>query len=241
MGKKTPIAEKVRKSTPKTLPKKLINTPSNMNVTLDSKQASFRRAKRDLDSGSIDIASICTPNRTTRSMARPVPGDMLPPIPSFVTPSKRRTVATTENSAKKSLAKKSLAKTPDNASNGGFVRPRTPKIKVNDVTLVNDTTIDEPIAATSKPKRQSVKARKASNVPDKQAAESSGDDLPSVSILGRNSSAKKSKKSVRARKSHESNNDIGSTDDENLPSVSMLGENSSAKKAGKSDRNLNRL
>lgn len=233
MGKATPTTEKVRKSTPKTVPKKLANTPSNMDVTIDLKRASFRRAKHDLDSNSTDIPSMCTPTRTTRSMARPVPGDMPPPIPSFVTPSKRNTIATTKTSAKKSLAKTSLAKESDTASDGEFVRPRAPKMKINDVTIANDSMIDESPASTVKPKRQSVKSRKASNVPEKQAAVSSEDDLPSVGMLGQSPSAKKAGKFVRSRKSHETTNGIESNDEENLPSVSMLGRNSSAKKSGK--------
>lgn len=223
MGKHTPIARKAEKSTPKTVPKKLKTTPNKADVAIELKRASIRRTKLDLkESTSFDVTSICTPTRTTRSMSRYAPDDMLQSIPSFVTPSKRNTIAIAKTSAKKSLVKVQA-----NALDGEFVRPRTPKIKINDVTLGNDTTIDESTVPMVKRKRQSVKTHKAAKMPEKQA-ESSEDDLPSVSMLVRKSSAKKAGKFVRSRKSFsQSNNDIESADEENLPSVSILGQNSS--------------
>lgn len=227
MSKRTPIAEKVRKSTPKTGPKKLMNAPTNMDVSIDLKRASFRRTKRGLDdSASFDVASICTPTRTTRSMARHDPDDMQLQIPSFVTPSKRNTIATPKSSAKKLLAKEQ-----GNTSDGEFVRPRTPKIKVNDVTLANDS-INESVSPAAKPKRQSVKARKSSNTPVKEGASS---EVDLRLVLNQKSSAKKAGRFVRSKKSTNSSNDAESTDEESLLSVSKLGQdlNSSTKKAGR--------
>lgn len=230
MSKRTPLVEKVRKSTPKTVPKKLINTPTNMDVTIDLKRASFRRNKRDLDdAASLDIASICTPTRTTRSMSRHGPGDMGPPIPPFVTPSKRKTIATPKSSAKKI----SVAEEPENASAGEFVRPRTPKIKINDVTLADDS-INEPVVPMLKLKRNNAKTHKLTDASEKPAV-SSEDDMASVTV--EKSSAKKVAK-MRGRKSNKSINDAESTDDESMLSVSKLGQdlNSSTKKAAKSVR-----
>lgn len=215
MGKQTPIAQKVRKSTPKTVPNKLRDALNTTDVAIELKRASFQRTKLDLnDAPSIDIASICTPVRTTRSMARYVSGEILPPLPAIVTPSKRKTITIT----KSSLSKNSLIKERENALDGEFVRPKVPKLKIS------DTSFDKLPAPKAVSKRQS--GRKAAIVREKEAT-SSEDDLPSVSMLGVGSSTQKAGKLVRSRKVRESKDDIVSTDEEDLPSVSILGSENS--------------
>lgn len=211
MEEQTPIAEKVRKSsTPKTTLKSLKGTPNKFDLEIELKEASFELTNcGSNDSSLINVFAICTPMRITRLKAKEFHIDMspqTPQTPSFVTPSKRNTAATSKRSAKRLFAKEQ-----ETAFDGEIGREKVPTIKVNDEILLA-LSIDQ----LATPECQDGEDRKADIVVEKRE-----EYLPSVNILGRNSSAKL--KFVRSCKSISGSD---GADDERLPSVSvsMLGK-----------------
>ncbi|XP_031628662.1 E3 ubiquitin-protein ligase RBBP6-like isoform X2 [Contarinia nasturtii] len=244
---KTPTVEKIRKSTrtPKTVPKKL-STPTVERNFLDVP----RRGQLDFDAKtSINVESICTPSRTTRSMAKVTLNDMPPPA---FTPSKRKTIAST-SSAKKS--KKSVVR-PDNdepsyfgnetaegnRESGKFVRPRQSNEDYNEQVEANNTnavesndedfasvsqlgmsTLDETVR-TRKSKLSISSKYRSSPVPTQNKRLSAALDDPAEEN-------RESGKFVRPRQSKEgfneqieaNNTNAVESNDEDLASVSQLG------------------
>lgn len=208
---KTPAVEKVRKSTktPKTMPsKKLSGSPK-----MEQKSLSVsRRGKLDFDT--VNVTSICTPSRTTRSMAKVTSNDMPPPaFPFSATPSKRKTIAST------SSAKKSLAQNGDvsDFGNGSLVRSRRYKA----MNLTNNVEESIVISDSADEREVSVKSRKskAKNNTDES------DDGQNEKIQKRAQRKSKRAKVVK------SGDEIGTdeSNDEGFASVSQLGMNTTGR------------
>lgn len=222
MGRQTPIAEKIRKSTPKSVPKRSKDALHTLDVAIELKRATFRRTElgsNDSSSIGIDIPSICTPTRTTRSMARFDAVAMPPPasttIPSFVTPSKRNTSGVSKTSAKKSVAQ-------ENSTTGKLVLSKN---KANDTAIGAPDTLERSSKVANTPQNgQFVRSRKSIGG-NSDVELTDEENLPSVSMLGAipRSGMKKAGKFARSLKSIDTNSGPEPTDDEDLPSVSMLG------------------
>lgn len=254
---KTLTAEKTRKSvrTPKTAPKKQRSTPKMENKEEVGSDLSLRRVKLDMISvaSPLKVAPFYTPGRTTRSMLKVTSNDA---VPSYVTPSKRKTIA----SAKVTAIARDDANQNDGDSNT-FVRPLPPKTKrvdkvqadsavVNEIPINSESVDASSDAEVKKSRKRARKAAKMNGVPSEikdgqtdamekrtsrrtkrmdEAAviESSEEDWPSVSILG--STETPSGQFVRKRKALLNSVSVVESGVEDFASVSQLGLNTSGR------------
>lgn len=175
MGK-TPKTNKIKRSPSKTIPSKLKRTPSMENGEKKIKRLSLRREKIDFD-------ALCTPGRTTRSMARVTSNDIPPPMPSYVTPSKRKTTSVAKSSAKKSISHG------DQSSIGTFVRPLSRQSKrVTKAKEAIEINVEVPTESSTDEESQHNKQKmvklKHAQIESEDGKSENDEDLPSVSFLG---------------------------------------------------------
>lgn len=225
---KTPSLMKTQNlsRTPRPVPKKMKASSATENKEMNGKRISLRRARFDVQDST---DAICTPSRTTRSMANMVSNEMPPPMLPYVTPSKRRTTASTKSSAKNGKSTGEKPKKGRKSKKVVFASAESSEIDEEDLPSVSFLGVTETDVG------QFVQHDVVSKTPQHEV-ESGGDGLAPESQLDTN---RLSGQFVRSRKSMKANDSHVESNEDDVLSVSMLSTIGQTRKSLAFETNIN--